>query len=53
MLRFLLKDRGLKIDGAKAELRNNRRGVDKTHEVINRLRGIRTTLTKLLEAASV
>lgn len=53
MLRFLLKDRGLKIDAAKAELRNNRRGVDKTHEVINRLRGIRATLMKLLDAASV
>mgnify|MGYP001066419332 CR=1 FL=1 len=51
MLRFLLKDRGLKLDAAKAELRNNRKGVDKTHDVVRRLQGVRATLLRLLEAA--
>lgn len=52
MLRFLLKERGLKLDAAKAELRNNRKGVDKTHEVVRRLQGIRSTLLKLLDASA-
>lgn len=52
MLKFLLKDRGLKAEAARAELRNNRRNVDKTHETIQRLKSIRATLLKLMDAAS-
>lgn len=49
-LRFLLKDKGMKIEAARAELKNNRQGVDKTKEVIQRLQGIRSELMKLLKA---
>lgn len=50
IIRFLIKDKGLTLDGAREHLRRNRRDLDRKHEVINRLKGIRRQLTDLLEA---
>ncbi|MDE6277427.1 MAG: MerR family transcriptional regulator [Muribaculaceae bacterium] len=50
MLRFLLYDRGLKLEAAREELKRNREGVDKRAEVVKRLQDIRTRLMKILEA---
>lgn len=50
MLQYLLKDRGLKIEAARTELRRNRRGVDLRHDCVKRLREVRATLVKLITA---
>ena len=50
IIRFLIKDKGLTLDGTREHLRRNRRDLDRKHEVINRLKGIRRQLTDLLEA---
>lgn len=50
LLYYLLKEKGLKIEAAKIELRKNREGVDRRHQTIERLRDIRATLCSLLEA---
>ena len=50
VIRFLVKEKGLKIEAAKEHLRKNRHAVEKTHEVIGRLRDIRRKLTDLLDA---
>ncbi len=50
VIRFLVKEKGLKIEAAKEHLRKNRHAVEKTHEVIGRLRDIRRKLTDLLNA---
>lgn len=50
LLKYLLKDKGLKIEAARIELRKNRDGVDKRHQTIERLIEIRSTLERILEA---
>lgn len=47
---YLLKDRGLKLDAAKAELTHNRAGVEKRFEVIERLKQMRGEVEQLLSA---
>lgn len=50
VIRFLLKDKGLTLDGAREHLRRNRRTVDHRHAVITRLQAARNTLQSLLDA---
>lgn len=50
IIRFLIKDKGLKIEAAKAYLRSNSKNVSKTPEVISRLEEVRTELNGLLRA---
>lgn len=50
VIRFLVKDKGLTLEGAKEHLRKNRHAVDKRHEVISRLKDVRNRLTELIEA---
>ncbi|MDE7154589.1 MAG: MerR family transcriptional regulator [Muribaculaceae bacterium] len=47
---YLLKERGLKLDAAKAELTHNRAGVEKRFEVIERLKQMREQVEQLLSA---
>ncbi len=47
MIRYLLKDRGLKIEAARAELARNREGVTRRFEAVDRLRAIRARLVQL------
>ena len=50
IIKFLIKDKGLKVDAAREHLRKNRRAVEKTHEVIMRLQEVRRRLDSLLYA---
>ncbi len=50
IIKYLIKDKGLKVDAAREHLRKNRRAVEKTHEVISRLQSVRRKLESLLEA---
>lgn len=47
---YLLKERGLKLEAAKAELTHNRAGVEKRFEVIERLKQMRDEVNQLLNA---
>ena len=49
-IHYLVKEKGLKLDAAQAELRVNRDGIDKRFEVVARLRGIRDNLDQLRRA---
>jgi len=49
-IHYLIKEKGLKLDAAQQQLRNNRDGVDKRFEVIDRLKNIREQLKLLGEA---
>ncbi len=50
IIKFLIKDKGLTLDGAREHLRRNRRDLDRKHLVVQRLRTIRRALTEMLEA---
>ena len=44
---YLVKEKGMKLDAAQAEIRRNRSNVSKRVEVIDRLRSIRETLMNI------
>ena len=50
IIRFLVRDRGLKLAAAEEQLRNNRSGIARKAAAVERLRAIRKTLTDILEA---
>ncbi|MBD5233250.1 MAG: MerR family transcriptional regulator [Bacteroidales bacterium] len=50
IIKFLIRDKGLTIEGAREHLRRNRRDLDRKHQVVQRLRTIRKALTEMLEA---
>lgn len=50
IIRFLIKDKGLTLEGAREHLRRNKRDLDRKHAVLERLKGIRRKLTDMLEA---
>ena len=52
MIRYLVKEKGLKIDAAQEQIRNNRSNVSRKHSAIRRLEDIRTQLEDLLHALS-
>ncbi len=49
MINFLVKEKGLKIDAAQEELRNNNTGVSRRFEAIGRLRAVRARLAGILD----
>lgn len=49
-LYYLVKEKGLKLDAAQAQLNRNRKNVDKTFEVVERLKSVRENLLKLQSA---
>lgn len=50
IIKFLIKEKGLTIEGAREHIRRNRADLERKHEVIGRLREVRKRLTDLLEA---
>ena len=50
IIKYLIKDKGLKVDAAREHLRKNRKAVEKTHLVISRLQEVRRKLEGLLGA---
>lgn len=49
-LYYLVKEKGLKLDAAQEHLNKNRKVVDKTFEVVERLKEVREELIKLQNA---
>ena len=50
IIKFLIKDKRLTLEGAREHLRRNRADMERKHMVVARLRDIRGRLTALLEA---
>ncbi len=50
MIHFLVKEKGLKLEAAEDQLRNNSSGVTRRFEAITRLRNIRSKLTDILNS---
>ena len=49
-IHYLIKERGMKIEAAREELKKNPRGVDNTYRAIERLRTLKSKLQQLIEA---
>ena len=47
---YLVKEKGLKLDAAQAQIRHNRDGVDKRFDAIERLKAIKSQLQMLQKA---
>ena len=50
IIRYLVKDKGLKINAAREMLRTNREGLSRKSDVVERLHSIRASLQGLLDA---
>lgn len=50
IVKYLIKDKGLTIDGARDHLRGNTKDLERKTDAINKLKDIRRRLTDLLEA---
>lgn len=50
MIYYLVKEKGLKLDAAQAQIRSNRDGVSKRFEVVERLKTMREDLLNLQKA---
>lgn len=50
IIKYLVKERGLKIESAKEQMRTNRQNVSRRMEVIDRLQEVRDELAGLLAA---
>ena len=47
---YLVKEKGMKLDAAQAQIRHNRDGVDKRFDAIEKLKDIKNQLIKFQEA---
>jgi len=52
MVTYLVKDRGLHLEAAEEQIRNNRSGVSKKARAVERLRTVRAALQQMLDATS-
>lgn len=50
MVWYLVKEKGLKLQAAEQQIRQNRKNVSKKHEVVERLRSVRAELLRLEDA---
>ncbi len=50
MIYFLVKEKGLKLEAAEEQLRNNSTGVTRRYEAVARLRKVRSRLSELLDS---
>lgn len=50
VIRYLVRDRGLRLEAAREALRTNREGISRKALALERLRGVRATLQELLDA---
>lgn len=50
LIKFLLKERGLKIEAARNYIRKNRADLDRRHRVVSRLRQVRGSLLTMLDS---
>lgn len=47
IIRYLIKDKGLKLEAAREHFRSNRQAVERTYRVVERLRAMRRKLAEL------
>ncbi|MCM1519794.1 MAG: MerR family transcriptional regulator [Lachnoclostridium sp.] len=50
IINYLIKEKGLKIEAAREQMRINRSGVDRRLEVIDRLKNVSADLTRLIDS---
>lgn len=50
IINYLIKEKGLKIEAAREQMRINRTGVDRRLEVIDRLKNVSADLTRLIDS---
>ena len=50
LIRFLLYDKGMTIEGAKEHLKHNRADIERKHQVVERLRALRRQISDMLDA---
>lgn len=50
IIHYLIKDKGLKIEAAREQLRSNKHNVSRRVEIIDRLKSVRSELVNLLVA---
>lgn len=50
LIRFLLRDKGLTIEGAREHLKRNRAAMSRTNIAVKRLQQVRTRLVDIIEA---
>lgn len=50
MIHYLVKEKGLKLDAAQEQIKNNPQGIEKVHTAVKRLREIRATLQGMLDS---
>ena len=50
IIHYLIKDKGLKIEAAREQLRSNKHNVSRRVEIIDRLKSVRSELANLLVA---
>ena len=50
LIHYLLKEKGLKIEAAKEQLKHNRKNISKKLEIIDRLKIVRNELEGMLQA---
>lgn len=50
IIRYLIKDKGLKLEAAREHFRSNRQAVERTYKVVERLKTMRRKLTDLSAA---
>ena len=50
MISYLVKDKGMKLEAAKEELKRNRDGITKKFETVQRLRQVRDRLQEMLDS---
>ena len=53
IIKYLLKEKGLKIEAAKEELRSNKYNITKRFEVVEQLIAVRDDLERLLKALNL
>lgn len=50
IIKFLVKDKGLTLDGAREHLKHNRQQISRLKNAVERLQHVRTRLNKLIDA---
>lgn len=50
MVAYLVKDKGMKLEAAREELKRNREGVSKKFETIERLKKVRSVLQDIIDS---
>jgi len=53
IVHYLIREKGLKLEAAKEQMRTNKKNVERRLEIITRLEDIRDRLSQLLEALNI